>query len=146
MPKKEQKTCSSYIYHFVFSNQFWKIYIYWLALTPKFVLKGVLYKDSSGCICSCCSVTKSCLTLCDLIDYSAPDSSILHYLLEFAQILIHWVGEANPTISSFVAAFSSYPQSFPATGSSPMSGLFTSGGQSIGASALASVLPMNIQD
>ena len=146
MPKKEQKTCSSYICHFVFSNQFWQIYIYWLALTPKFVLKGVLYKDSSGCICSCCSVTKSCLTLCDLVDYSAPDSSILHCLLEFVQILIHWVGEANPTISSSVAPFSSYPQSFPATGSSPMSGLFTSGGQSTGASALASVLSMNIQD
>ena len=42
--------------------------------------------------------------------------------------------------------FSSYPQSFPASASLPMSQLFTSYGQSIGASASASVLPMNIQD
>ena len=49
------------------------------------------------------------------------------------------------TISSSVAHFSSCPQSFPAERSFPMSQLFTSGGQSIGASASASVLPMNIQ-
>ena len=51
----------------------------------------------------------------------------------------------HPTISSSVAPFSSCLQSFPASGSFPMSWLFTSGGQSIGTSALASVLPMNIQ-
>ena len=50
----------------------------------------------------------------------------------------------HPTISSSVIPFSSWPQSFPASGSFPMSQLFTSGGQSIGAST--SVLPMNIQD
>ena len=50
------------------------------------------------------------------------------------------------TISSSVIPFSSHPQSFPASGSYPMSQLFTSGGQSIGVSASASVLPMNIQD
>ena len=49
----------------------------------------------------------------------------------------------HPTISSSV--FSSCPQSFPASGSFPMSQLFTSCGQSIGVSALASVLSMNIQ-
>jgi len=49
------------------------------------------------------------------------------------------------TISSSVAPFSSCPQSFPASGSFPMSRLFSSGGQSIEASALASVLPVNIQ-
>ena len=49
-----------------------------------------------------------------------------------------------PTISSSVAAFSCWPQSFTASGSFPMSQLFASGGQSIGASA--SVLPKNIQD
>ena len=51
-----------------------------------------------------------------------------------------------PTISSSVVLFSSCSQSFPASGSCPVSQLFTSGGQSIGASASASVLPMNIQD
>jgi len=50
-----------------------------------------------------------------------------------------------PTISSSVALFSSCPQSFPASGSFQMSQLFTEGGQSVGASASASVLPMNIQ-
>ena len=50
------------------------------------------------------------------------------------------------TISSSVIPFSSCLQSFPASGSFPMSHLFAWGGQSIGASASASVLPMNIQD
>ena len=51
----------------------------------------------------------------------------------------------HPTISSFVAPFSSHLQSFPASESFPVSQFFTSGGQSIGASASASVLPMKIQ-
>ena len=50
----------------------------------------------------------------------------------------------HPTISSSVVPFSSCPQSLPASGSFPMSQLFTSGGQSIGVSASASVHPMNI--
>ena len=52
----------------------------------------------------------------------------------------------HPTISSSVILFSSYLQSFLASGSFPMSQFFASGGQSIGASASAPVLPMNIQD
>ena len=52
----------------------------------------------------------------------------------------------HPTISSSVVSFSSHLQSFPASGSFPMSQLFASGGQSIGVSASASVLPMNIQE
>ena len=52
----------------------------------------------------------------------------------------------HPTISSSVIPFSSRPQYFPASGSFPMGQFFTSGGQSIGVSASASVLPMNIQD
>ena len=51
----------------------------------------------------------------------------------------------HPAISSSVIPFSSCLQSFPASGSFPMSQFFTSGGQSIGVSALASVLPMNSQ-
>ena len=50
------------------------------------------------------------------------------------------------TISSSVVPFSSYLQSFPASGSFPVSQFFASSGQSIRASASASVLPMNIQD
>ena len=52
----------------------------------------------------------------------------------------------HPTISSSVVPFSSHLQSFPASGSFPMSQFFASGGQGIGVSASASVLPMNIQD
>ena len=52
----------------------------------------------------------------------------------------------HPTISSSVVPFSSCPQSFPASGSFQMSQFFTSGGQSVGVSASASVLPMNTQD
>ena len=52
----------------------------------------------------------------------------------------------HPTISSSVVPFSSCLHSFPASGSFPISQLFTSGGQSIGVSASASVLPVNIQD
>ena len=52
----------------------------------------------------------------------------------------------HPTISSSVVPFSSCPQSFPASGSFPVTQLFTSGGQSIGISASVPVLPLNIQD
>ena len=52
----------------------------------------------------------------------------------------------HPAFSSSVVPFSSCPQSLPASESFPMSQLFTWGGQRIGVSALASVLPMNIQD
>ena len=52
----------------------------------------------------------------------------------------------HPTISSSVIPFSSRPQSFPASGSFPVSQFFTLGGQSIGISALASIPPINTQD
>ena len=62
---------------------------------------------------------------------------------ESTQTHVHWIGEA---IQPSVVPFSSSPQSFPASGSFPLSQLFTSGGQSTGASASTSVLPMNTQD
>ena len=52
----------------------------------------------------------------------------------------------HTAISSSITPFSSCPQSFPASGSFPMSQLFTSGGQNTGVSASALVLPMNTQD
>ena len=84
----------------------------------------------------------SCLILCDPIDCSRPDFPVPHYLLEFAQTHVHWVSDA---ISSSVIPFSFCLQSFPASGSFPTSQHFASGGQSIGASASVSVLPVNIQ-
>ena len=91
----------------------------------------------------CCSVIQSCPTLCSPRDCSMPGFPVLHYLSEFAQIHIHWVGDAiQPSHPLLSVTFSSCLQYFPASGSFPMSQLFTSGGQSIGASA--SVLPMSI--
>ena len=89
--------------------------------------------------CCCCSAAQSCPTLCDPVDHSMPGFPVHHELPEPAQ----W---CHPTISSSVIPFFSCPQSFLAWESFPMILLFTSNGQSIGASALASVLPMNIQD
>ena len=69
---------------------------------------------------------------------------ILHCLPEPAQTHVHWVRDAIQP-SHLTALLPSCPQSFPVSGSFPMSRLFTSGGQSIGTSTSASVLPMNIQ-
>ena len=57
-----------------------------------------------------------------------------------------WSRWCHPTIASSVIPFFSYLQSFPASGSFPVSQFFTAGGQNIGVSASASVLSMNIQD
>ena len=60
---------------------------------------------------------------------------VLHDLLEFAQTRVHWVDGAIQPSHPLSPLFSSYPQSYPALGSFPMSQLFASGGQSIRASA-----------
>ena len=67
------------------------------------------------------------------------------FAMEFTQNHVHWVGDAIQPSSS-VVPFSSCLQYFPASGSFQMSQFFAWGGQSIGVSASASVLPMNIQD
>ena len=83
--------------------------------------------------------------LCDPMDCSMPGLPVLHYLPQFAQLMsIESVMPSNHLI--FCHPFSSCPQSFPASGSFPVSQFFPSCNQSIGASASASVLPMNIQD
>ena len=93
----------------------------------------------------CRSVAQLCLTLFDLMDCSTLgflSCSIFWSLLKSCP-LSWW---CHPTISSSIIPFSSCLQSFLTSGSFPMSRLFVSGGQSNGASASASVLPMNIQD
>ena len=87
----------------------------------------------------------SYLTLSNLIDYSMPGSSVLHYLLEFAQIRVHWAGDALSPSLSGTTLFSFCLWSLPASGSFPMSQLFASDGQCMGASASATVLLMDIQ-
>ena len=91
------------------------------------------------------SVTQSCPTLCDPINHSTPGLPVHHQLLEFTQTPVPWIGDAiqpsHPLLSPSPPALNpSQHQSF------PMSQLFTWGGQSIGVSVLASVLPMNTQD
>ena len=71
-------------------------------------------------------------------------SPVLHCLLEFPQTHVHWISDAIQPSHLLFLLFSSYPQSFPAPGSFPMSLFFTSFGQSIGASASASVLLVNV--
>ena len=90
----------------------------------------------------CCSFAQSRPTLCDPMDSSSPGFIVLHCLLEFAQAFVHWLDKAT---NYFILChpFSSSLQSFPVSGSFQMS-QFTSGGQSIGASASA-VLAMYIQ-
>ena len=91
------------------------------------------------------SVSQSCPTHCDPKSCSTPGLPVHHQLPEFTQIHVHRVGDAIQPFHP-VVAFSSCPQSLPASGSFPKSQLFSRGGQSIGVSASASVLPMNTQD
>ena len=85
----------------------------------------------------------SCVQLCDAMDCSTP--GLPHHIPEFAQVHVHCIGDAIQP-SHPLTLFSFCPQSFPASGSFPISWLLASGGQNIEASALASVLPVNIQD
>ena len=91
------------------------------------------------------SVTQSCPTLCEPMDYSMQaslcitNSQIYSNSCPLSQ-------QCHPKISSSVFPFFSCLQSFPASGSFQMSQFFASGGQRIRVSALASFLTMNIQD
>ena len=77
---------------------------------------------------------------------SMPGFPVHLQLLELSQTQVHWICDTpHPTISSFVVPFSFHLQSFPVSGSFLMSLFFASGGQSIRASASASVLPVNSQ-
>ena len=126
--------------------------------------KNLIFIHRQKCLCGSCqnwvgdcepsgksssvqfiSVAQSCLILCDPMNCSMPGLPVHHWLLEFTQTHVHWVGDAiqpsHPLLSpSPPAPNPSQHQSF------PMSQLFIWGGQSIGVSALASVLPKNTQD
>ena len=88
------------------------------------------------------SVMSKSLQPCGLQHTRLPCPSLSLGICSNSHPLICW---CHPTISSFVALFSPCPQSYPASGSFPMSLIFVSGGQNLGTSALAVVLPMNIQ-
>ena len=109
-----------------------------------------MYIDTHVCIYICVytyiyvfgSVAQWSPTVCDPMDCSTPGVPIPEACSNSCP-LSWW---CHPMISPSVIPFSSCLQSFPASGSFPMSQFFTSGGQSIGISASASILPMNIQD
>ena len=95
---------------------------------------------------SCFSVAKLCPTLCDphgLQHTSLPCPPLSPRVYSNSCPLSWW---CHPTISSSATPFSSCPQSFPASGSFPVSWLFGSGGQSTGTSTSAKVFIMIIQD
>ena len=122
-------TCSSLIY-------------IWSCVKSLFCICGgdrMIYPFSS---INCCSVEKSCLRPQGLQHSRLPYPPPPPRFCSNAYLLCRW---CHPTISLSVGPFSC-PQSFPASESFPMSQFSASGGQSIGVSASASVLPMNIQD
>ena len=89
-----------------------------------------------------CSVMPNSLWPHELQHSSLPCPSPFPRICSKSYPLSRW---CHPAIAFSVLPFSACLQSFPASGSFPMSQLFTSGGQSIGASASEPVLPMNIQ-
>ena len=89
------------------------------------------------------SVLSDSIRLHGLQHIRLPCLSTSHRACSNSCPLSQW---CHPTILSSVVPFSSFFQYFPASGSFPMSQYFSSGGQSIGISAAASVLPANIQD
>ena len=112
--------------------------------SPPLLPSSVLISLMFICIYQFSSVAQSCRTLCHPTDCSTPGFPVHHPPRACSNSCPSscWY---HPTISSSVIPFSSCLQSFPASESFPVSQFFESGGQSIGASASASVLPMNIQ-
>ena len=94
------------------------------------------------CYC-CCWASQSCPTFCDILDTCQASLSFTISWNLLKLMFIELVMPSNHLI--LYHPFFSYSQSFSASGSFLVSWLFASGDQSIGVSALASVLPMNIQ-
>ena len=119
-----------------------------LGIEPGMTSWGSQYGVGRGSLSSVqfSSVTQLCLTLCNPTDCSMPGYPVHHQLLKLAQTHVHRVSDAIQL--SHPLSFPSLPASkpVPASGSLPMSQFIPSSGQRIRVSALASVLPMNIQD
>ena len=94
---------------------------------------------------TCCLVVQLCPTLSEPMDCSMPGFPVLYHLPELVQTHVHQVGDA---IQSFILCYSLLllPSIFPSIRVISNGQFFTPGGQSIGVSSSASVLPMNIQD
>ena len=111
----------------------------WISLLSKGLLRVSSTPQFSSVQFSCSAVSDS-LRL-HVLKHARPPCP--YQLLEFTQTHVHRVDDA---IQPSVIPFPSCLPSFPASGSFPISEFFTSGGQSIGVSASASVLPVSIQD
>ena len=73
---------------------------------------GTLGHMTLKLVLSCCSLTKSCPTLCDPVDCSRPGFPALYHLLELAQAYVHWVGDAiqpSRPLSFFIFLLSIFP-------------------------------------
>ena len=105
-----------------------------------FIMRQIMvFLLSTPHLCSCL-VIKSCPTLCDPMDCSTPGLPVLHHESLLKLMSIELVMSSHHLVLCHLLQF------FPASGFFLMLQLFTSGGQSTGASASASILPMNIQD
>ena len=93
----------------------------------------------------CCSVAQSCLTVCNPTDCSIPGFLVIHYLPEFAQTHVHWASDAIQSSHPLLPLSPLTLSVFQYQGSFPVCWHLLSGGQSIAASATASVLPRSIQ-
>ena len=105
----------------------------------------ILLSTLNGSTC-CCSAAQSCLTLRDPMDSSTPGLPVHHQLPELAQTHVYQVSDAikpsHPLLSPSPPVFNLSQHQ----GLFKMSQYFSTGGQSIGISASASVLPVNTQD
>ena len=125
------------------------MHLYGLKLQGHTARLSISSSKTYFCLCSvfsvqfCCSVLSDSLPPQGLQHPSLPCPSPTPGACSDSCPLSQW---CHPTVSSSIVPFSPCLQSFPAWGSFRMSQFFTSGGQNIGVSALASVLPMNIQD
>ena len=120
------------------------------------ITEDLILTELLACICYslcqmlCCyyySVAKSCLILWDLMDCSITGIPVLHYLPEYVRTHVHWISDVIQPSHSMLPASPLALNLSQHQGLFSMSWLFTSGGQSVGASALASatIFPMNIQ-
>ena len=122
--------------HYLVTKKQQQYYITYLKVAKRINLKSYSVQLSL--------VTQLCPTLCDPMNCIKPPCPSPTPGVHPKPCPLSWW--CHPTISSSVIPFSSYPQSFPASGSFQMSQHFASGGQNIGVSASTSVLPMNTED
>ena len=143
-----KESCCCYIASVV-SDSVWPQRLQPTRLPCPWVSLGKNTRVGCHCLFQCMKVKSEsevaqlCPTLSDPMDCSTPGLPVHHQFPEFIQTHVYQVSDAIQPSS--VILFSSHLQSFPASGSFPMSQFFASGGQSIGVSASASVLPTNIQ-